>query len=221
MWDGMISGPVNIMREDRRLPRNILLTVCHYLLRPERIIPPYVLKDKLGNELVWESCITMNNTWGYCAKDKNFKPASLLIRKLVECVSKNGNLLLNVGPDARGNIPKESLQILNELGEWMQKNKHSIYGCKNALLEKPANGYITRNGKHLYYHILENSVGSIPLYGIVRSDVKAVRLLADGSELKIEDNWIVNNYPDIVFVKVSDTPWLPDQIDTVVEIILK
>lgn len=41
------------------------------------------------------------------------------------------------------------------------------------------------------------------------------------SELKIEDNWIVNNYPDIVFVKVSDTPWLPDQIDTVVEIILK
>lgn len=68
---------------------------------------------------------------------------------------------------------------------------------------------------------MENSVGSIPLYGIVRSDVKAVRLLADGSELKIEDNWIVNNYPDIVFVKVSDTPWLPDQIDTVVEIILK
>lgn len=114
------------------------------MLRPERIIPPYVLKDKLGNELVWESCITMNNTWGYCAKDKNFKPASLLIRKLVECVSKNGNLLLNVGPDARGNIPKESLQILNEIGEWMQKNKHSIYGCKNALLEKPANGYITR-----------------------------------------------------------------------------
>lgn len=188
---------------------------------PERIIPPYVLKDELGNKLVWESCITMNNTWGYSSKDKNFKPASLIINKLVECVSKNGNLLLNVGPDAKGNIPKESLKILSEIGEWMNKNKESIYYCEESGLPKPANGYITRNGNHLYYHIMENAIGSIPLYGILRDSVKRVRLLADRSELKIENNWIVNNYPDIVFVKVSDTPNLPDPVDTVVEIVLE
>ena len=55
----------------------------------------------------------MNDHWGYCSKDQNFKPADMLIRKLVECVSKGGNMLLNVGPDARGNIPEESLQILS------------------------------------------------------------------------------------------------------------
>ena len=58
----------------------------------------------------------MNDNWGYCAKDKNFKPAATIIKKLVECVSKNGNMLLNVGPDAKGNIPEESYQILKEIG---------------------------------------------------------------------------------------------------------
>ncbi len=71
---------------------------------PEQIIPPNGLQDKNGGELVWEACATMNNNWGYAALDRFFKPAPMLIKKLVECVSKGGNLLLNVGPDARGNI---------------------------------------------------------------------------------------------------------------------
>ena len=96
---------------------------------PEQIIPPNGLRDELGRPLVWESCITMNDHWGYCSKDHNFKPADMLIRKLVECVSKGGNMLLNVGPDARGNIPEESLQILAKIGKWMNKNSASIYGC--------------------------------------------------------------------------------------------
>ena len=82
---------------------------------PEQIIPPHGLKDEAGRNLVWEACITMNDNWGYCAKDKNFKPASMIIKKLVECVSKGGNMLLNVGPDAKGNIPCESVRILKEI----------------------------------------------------------------------------------------------------------
>ena len=77
---------------------------------PEQIIPPYGLRDAEGNPLVWESCVTMNNHWGYCATDHYYKPASMLIRKLVECVSKGGNLLLNVGPDASGRFPQQSLR---------------------------------------------------------------------------------------------------------------
>lgn len=188
---------------------------------PEQIIPPQGLKTESGGDLVWEACITMNDNWGYCAKDKHFKPASTIIKKLVECVSKNGNMLLNVGPDAKGNIPKESLQILKEIGDWMGKNGNSIYGCKGSSLPKPENGRVTQNGNKLYYHVMENAIGSVPLYGISRDQVKCVRLLSDGSELKIADTWMVNNYPDIVFVDITATPYLPDETDTVVEVTLK
>ena len=188
---------------------------------PEQIIPPQGLKTESGGELVWEACITMNDNWGYCAKDKHFKPASTIIKKLVECVSKNGNMLLNVGPDAKGNIPEESLRILSEIGAWMRKNGNSIYGCKGSSLPKPENGRVTQNGNKLYYHVMENAIGSVPLYGISRDQVKCVRLLSDGSELKIADTWMVNNYPDIVFVDITSSPYLPDETDTVVEVTLK
>lgn len=188
---------------------------------PEQIIPPNGLKDELGRDLVWEACITMNNNWGYHSKDKNFKPASMLIQKLVECVSKNGNLLLNVGPDAKGNIPAESLAILSEIGAWMKKHSASIYGCKGSGLPKPENGRITQNGKKLYYHIMENAIGSVPLYGVAPQEIEKIRLLEDGSELALAKSWMVGNYPDIAFVDISQTPYLPDPIDTVVEITLK
>lgn len=188
---------------------------------PEQIIPPEGIKGETGRDIVWEACITMNDNWGYCAKDTNFKPASTIIKKLVECVSKNGNMILNVGPDAKGNIPEQSYRILAEIGAWMKKNGDSVYGCKASGLPKPENGRITRNGNKIYYHIMENGIGGIPLYGIRKDRVKRVRLLSDGSEIKIANNWVVNNYPDIAFVEVSSTPFLPDAIDTVVEITLK
>ena len=72
---------------------------------PEQIIPQTGFKDSRGRGICWEACITMNDNWGYCAKDKNFKPAEMIVKKLVECVSKNGNMLLNVGPDAKGQYP--------------------------------------------------------------------------------------------------------------------
>lgn len=194
---------------------------CGDFVSPEQIIPPFGLYDEAGHSLPWEACVTMNDHWGYCARDKNYKSSATLIRKLVECVSKNGNLLLNVGPDAKGCFPKESRQILHEIGAWMEKNSASVYGCKASLLPKPENGRITRCGNTLYYHIMEESIGSIPLYGIVREQVRSVRLLSDGSELPIQDNWIVNNYPDVVFVNVSDQAQLPDPVDTVVAVTLK
>lgn len=188
---------------------------------PEQIIPPKGLTKKDGSNLAWEACVTMNDHWGYCAKDKRFKPASMLIRKLVECVSKNGNLLLNVGPDARGNIPPESLAILSQIGAWMKRNSDSIYGCGGAELPKPENGRITQKGNKLYFHIMEPAIGGIPLYGVRPETVKRARLLSDGSELQIANNWVVNNYPDIAFVDVSETPQLPDETDTVIEVELK
>lgn len=99
---------------------------------PEQMVPPQGIQDKNGRDMVWESCVTMNRNWGYCEKDHYFKPASMLIRKLVECVSKGGNMLLNVGPDARGNIPPQSMAILEEIGAWMKKT-----GTASTAAERP------------------------------------------------------------------------------------
>lgn len=188
---------------------------------PEQIIPPQGILDVNGKPVTWEACITMNNNWGYCATDHYFKNAGMMVQKLVECVSKNGNLLLNVGPDARGNIPEESLEILKGIGRWMKKNSASIYGCKGSNLPKPDIGRMTQNGNKLYYHITEPVIGLIPLMGLEEKRVKHIRLLSTGCEVKIVKDWISNNYPDVVMVSLGPDPKLPDPIDTVLEVTLK
>lgn len=188
---------------------------------PEQIIPPNGLQDLNGKDLVWEACVTMNQNWGYCANDHFFKPSGMLIKKLVECVSKGGNLLLNVGPDARGNIPTESLSILSDIGSWMKKNSGSIYGCGKAGISKPDVGRITRKGHKLYWHIFENTVGCMPLAGLKREQVDCIRMLGTGAEVPIAKGWIYDNYPDIVFADLGPDPILPDPVDTVLEITLK
>ncbi len=188
---------------------------------PEQIIPPNGLLDKNGRDLVWEACVTMNNNWGYCRNDKFFKPSSMLIKKLVECVSKGGNLLLNVGPDARGNIPEESLSILSDIGKWMGKNSRSIYGCGKAGMAKPDVGRITRNGNKLYFHLFENTVGCMPLIGLKREEIEKIRMLSTGAEVPVAQGWIYDNYPDVVFADLGPDPVLPDPVDTVLEVTLK
>jgi alpha-L-fucosidase len=163
----------------------------------------------------------MNGYWAYHATDKNFKPADMLIKKLVECVSKGGNLLLNVGPDAKGNIPRESLNILAEMGRWMKQNGESIYGCGIAELPKPEYGRITRKGNTLYYHVMESQVGAVPLVGINPDKIKRMWYVASGAEIRRSTAWFLYNHPDIVFVDFGESPYLPDPIDTVVGVELK
>ena len=157
---------------------------------PEQIVPPHGLRDAEGRPLVWESCVTMNNHWGYCAADRCYKPAPMLIKKLVECVSKGGNLLLNVGPDAQGRFPDRALEILRDMGKWMARNGESIYGCGPSGLDKPEYGRITRRGNTLYFHIFENTIGPLPLFGVDKTRIAALRLLADGSEVPVSSSWV-------------------------------
>lgn len=185
---------------------------------PEKMIPPQGLRDARGEPLVWEACITMNNNWGYCAADHFYKPASLLIKKLVECVSKGGNMILNVGPDGDGNIPPESLQILSQIGTWMRKNGASIQGCGPAKVEKPEYGRATQNGKYLYFHMFENTLGPVPLMGLSRETIKHIRLLCNAEQIPISTSWVHSDYPQIVFANLGENPVLPDPIDTVLEV---
>ncbi|MDQ6422941.1 alpha-L-fucosidase [Paenibacillus sp. LHD-117] len=188
---------------------------------PEQIIPPGGVTDTSGNPIPWEACITLNNNWGYTAADRQYKSATTIIRKLVECVSKNGNLLLNVGPDAKGVIPKESLDILAEVGEWIALNGESIYGCQASALAKPDWGrYTSRDGK-LYAHVFEESIGPVALVGLA-GKVKRARLLADGSELIVNTPWSAREFKEDAFVSFARpehfTHPLPDKRDTVIEL---
>ena len=188
---------------------------------PEKFIPPQGIRDVQGNPMVWEACITMNNNWGYCPEDKHFKSAPLLIKKLVECVSKGGNMILNVGPDGDGNIPEESLEILSQIGNWMEKNGESIKNCGPAGLDKPEFGRITRNGDRLYFHIYENTLGALPLLGVKKEDVRSMRLLGSDQSVGISTSWVHSDYPQILFADLGEDPNLPDPIDTVLEVLLK
>ena len=188
---------------------------------PEKMIPPQGIRDVRGNPMVWESCITMNNNWGYCPQDHNFKPAPLLIKKLVECVSKGGNMILNVGPDGDGKIPAESLEILAGIGAWMDKNSESICNCGPAALDKPEFGRITQKGTRLYFHIFENTLGPLPLMGLQKEQVASLRLLASGRSIPISTSWVHSDYPEILFADLGSNPVLPDPVDTVLEVCLK
>ena len=185
---------------------------------PEQNIPLDGVRDINGESVLWEACVTMNNNWGYCEADRNYKPAGMLIKKLVECVSKGGNFLLNVGPDARGKIPSRSLDILAGIGAWMRSNGESVYGCGRAGIDKPEYGRITRRGNTLYYHIMENQIGSIPLPGISPGQVKRAWYVSSGAELKLSPPWYYHEGDDAAYISLGDSPLLHDPADTVVAV---
>ncbi|GAF04657.1 alpha-L-fucosidase [Saccharicrinis fermentans] len=108
---------------------------------PEQFIPGTGLSGD------WESCMTMNNTWGYKSYDHNWKSTETLIQNLVDIASKGGNFLLNVGPTAEGLIPEPSVERLKNMGEWMKKNSESIYGTSASPCRTPAWGRITTRTK--------------------------------------------------------------------------
>jgi alpha-L-fucosidase len=114
---------------------------------PEQTIPP----KGLGYD--WETCMTMNNTWGFKSYDDNWKSTEDLLRKLADIASKGGNFLLNVGPTAEGLIPQPSVERLKAMGKWMKANGESIYGTTASPLGKVPWGRCTAKPGKLYLHV--------------------------------------------------------------------
>ena len=198
---------------------------CGDFVSPEQIIPAEGVRNARGQSVPWELCTTLNNCWGYNPRDLLYKPAPLLVRKLVECVSKDGNMILNVGPDALGRFNEPSLNALNAVGQWMEKNSESIYGCGYAGIPKPEWGRYTRNGRNLYAHVFEPPIGPLALTGVNPDEVESITLLRDGSEVRRGDSFATKAYPGTLFVSLGEIPYftypLPDAIDTVLKIALK
>ncbi|MBW4889407.1 alpha-L-fucosidase [Mucilaginibacter sp. HMF5004] len=161
----------------------------------------------------WESCMTINDTWGYKINDKNFKSTKVLVQNLIDIASKGGNYLLNVGPTAEGLIPEEEVTRLKEVGSWMNKNGESIYGTTHSPFSYLGWGRATQKGQTIYLHVFnwpKDGVLKVPL----KSDVlDAYPISSRKTSLPVK------RIADGVLVNISSIPH--DSIATVIGLNIK
>ena len=163
-------------------------------LTPEQAQPWQWVHDAHGKPVVWEACQTFSGSWGYFRDEYDWRSTKQLISTLVDCVSKGGNLLLNVGPNGRGEIDRRALDRLAGIGKWMRLHSRSIYGCTQAPkeFECPQDCRMTYNPEtnRLYLHLMNWPYKFIHLFGKVWTDrVEYAQLLHDASECQGLDAW--------------------------------
>ncbi len=186
---------------------------------PEQFIPSEGLKDSAGRPLPWEACLTTQyDSWGYRADNEDFITSGAAVRTLVDCVSKGGNLLLNVGPDGKGRIPDKAAAVLKEVGRWMKDNSESVYGCFDAGLGVPEWGRYTTDGKYLYAHIFEKTGFCTTLKGIKRDETDYALRLKDNTEVPLNTFWNQDAATEDISLSFPRAT-LPDEKDTVIKIV--
>jgi alpha-L-fucosidase len=127
----------------------------------------------------WETCMTLNDSWGYTAADDTWKSPQRIVRDLVDCSRDGGNYLLNIGPKADGSVPEPSVRVLNAVGAWLQKNGTAIYATKKCRFPHGNIEGYTRKGNTLYTHV-HFWPGDKVTVGGVKAKVKSAWLLATG-----------------------------------------
>lgn len=138
-----------------------------------------------GKPVIWEACQTLNGSWGYDRDNLDWKTVGQLLRMLVDSVSKGGNLLLNVGPNARGQLEPRAVEILREIGTWMTLHNRSIYGCTASEFTPPADCRYTQNEDRLYLHLFSWPYKHVHLPDLA-GRVGYAQLLNDASEIQME-----------------------------------
>jgi len=177
---------------------------------PEQFVPAtgYPGRD-------WETCMTMNDTWGYKSYDNDWKSAEMLIRNLVDIASKGGNYLLNVGPTSEGQIPAPSVERLKQVGQWMKVNHEAIYATTASPFKHLPWGRctkaITKSGANLYLHVFNwPPEGKLLVPGLKNKAQKAYLL----SDLKQTSLSTENSAEGLVVSGLSPAP--PDPISTTI-----
>ncbi len=141
-----------------------------------------------GTPVVWEACQTLNTSWGYFRDNiGEWKSVDMLVKMLIDSVSKGGNVLLNVGPTARGEFEPRAVKRLRGIGEWMRQHGRSIYGCTASEFTAPVDCRFTQNGNRLYLHIFSWPFKHIHLDNMAEK-VEYAQFLHDGSEVKMIAN---------------------------------
>lgn len=140
-----------------------------------------------GKRVPWETCQTFSGSWGYYRDETSWKSPAQLLELLIESVSKGGNLLLNVGPTARGAFDFRAQERLKAMGDWLKYNSRSIYYCTEAPagFVAPANSLLTYNPvtRRLFIHLLAYPMGRVTLKNAA-DKVKYVQFLHDASEIR-------------------------------------
>ncbi len=134
-----------------------------------------------GLEEYWETPQTLNTTWGYSKFDQQWKTVGNVIQRLVEIVSKGGNYLLNIGPDADGVIPPPSVATLEKVGAWMRENGESIYGTSACPLPEFPWGRCTVKGQKIYLHVFSWPADATLRVSGLNNEVRSAYLLREPS----------------------------------------
>jgi alpha-L-fucosidase len=145
---------------------------------PEQFIPP---KPPEG---AWETCMTMNESWGFNPRDTRYKSPRAVVHALCEVAGKNGNLLLNISPTGEGEIPPEQIERLDVLARWMGKHSEAILGTEPGLEPWQFYGPSTRKGSRVFLHVLMRPYESVTVRGVPVRRLKSVVALGTGEELK-------------------------------------
>ncbi len=166
---------------------------------------------------VWESCQTFSGSWGYFRDEMSWKTPEALLRLLINCVSKGGNLIMNVGPTSRGYFDNRADKALKVYEEWMKYNSRSVYGCTMAEpeFEAPFGTLLTQScdEKRLYIHLIDYPFAPLTMKNLA-DKISYAQFLHDGSEVRYY------NKPNNV-VAFSIPGIKPDCVIPVIEIILK
>ena len=147
-----------------------------------------------GTRVPWETCQTFSGSWGYCRDQDTWKSVPQLIELLSETVSKGGNLIMNVGPTARGEFDDRALERLDGFAKWMRRNSRSIYGCTVPPegMAAPNGTAITYNPKtnRAYVHLYDYPMGLLPVAWIDR--VEYAQFLHDGSKIVLAKPYVTH-----------------------------
>jgi alpha-L-fucosidase len=167
----------------------------------------------VSNSVPLETCETINGSWGFNINDKNYKSVKAIVQYLVKASGHNANFLLNVGPQADGQIQSEFADTLKKVGEWLQQNGESIYGTRGSIIPSQEWGIVTAKNKKLFVHILKQPSGDYILLPRIEPKVATVQLFSSKQPLK----W--KQQPEGVFIYLTGTSL--NETDEIIEVTIK